>query len=159
MKLSTQEEYGLRLLLQLAREGEAASLTIAELSRREGISSPNVAKIMRVLRRCGLVKSLRGQAGGYTIARPGEAMSVGEVLSALGGRLYDAGFCDSHAGAGSSCAHLSDCSIRPVLRQVQNVLDDVLGRLTLASLLGSERAVSGLAVTRHRRIPLALTGS
>lgn len=159
MKLSTQEEYGLRLLLQLAREGVAASLTIGELSRREGISSPNVAKIMRVLRRGGLVKSLRGQAGGYTIARPAEAISVGEALTILGGRLFDAGFCDSHAGAGASCAHLSDCSIRPVLRQVQNVLDDVLGRLTLASLLGSEREVSGLAVSQPRRIPLALVGS
>ena len=51
MKLSSQEEYGLRCLLQVARSGE--SLTIAELSRLEGISSPNVAKILRILRRGG----------------------------------------------------------------------------------------------------------
>ena len=61
MKLSSQEEYGLRCLLQLARAGEGASLTIAEMSEREGISAPNVAKIMRILRRAGLVKSTRGQ--------------------------------------------------------------------------------------------------
>jgi len=48
MKLSSQEEYGLRCLLQLARAGEGASLTIAEMSEREGISAPNVAKIMRI---------------------------------------------------------------------------------------------------------------
>jgi Rrf2 family iron-sulfur cluster assembly transcriptional regulator len=63
MKLSTQEEYGLRCLLQLGRQGDDTSLTIAELSQREGISAPNVAKIMRVLRKAGLVKSTRGQAG------------------------------------------------------------------------------------------------
>ena len=50
MKLSSQEEYGLRCLLQLARAGVGASLTIAEMSEREGISAPNVAKIMRILR-------------------------------------------------------------------------------------------------------------
>ncbi|HUL79346.1 MAG TPA: Rrf2 family transcriptional regulator, partial [Vicinamibacteria bacterium] len=70
MKLSSQEEYGLRCLLQLARAGGGASLTIAEMSEREGISAPNVAKIMRILRRAGLVKSTRGKAGGYALARP-----------------------------------------------------------------------------------------
>ncbi|HWW94152.1 MAG TPA: Rrf2 family transcriptional regulator, partial [Vicinamibacteria bacterium] len=70
MKLSSQEEYGLRCLLQLGREGEGRSLTIAEMSQREGISTPNVAKIMRILRRAGLVLSTRGKSGGYTLARP-----------------------------------------------------------------------------------------
>ena len=53
MKLSSQEEYGLRCLLRVGREGDGASLTIPELSRAEGISEPNVAKMMRVLRRGG----------------------------------------------------------------------------------------------------------
>ena len=70
MKLSTQEEYGLRCLLQIARVGASASLTIAEMSEREGISSPNVAKIMRILRRAGLVNSTRGKSGGSLLARP-----------------------------------------------------------------------------------------
>lgn len=140
MKLSTQEEYGLRCLVQLGREA-GASLTIAELARREGISTPNVAKIMRVLRKGGLVNSTRGQAGGYTLSRlPGE-VSIGEVLAALGGRIFDAKFCEQHSGVESLCINLGDCSIRPVLRQLQVVIDQVLGRMTLASLLGSEGQV------------------
>jgi len=91
MKLSTQEEYGLRLLLQMARH-EEQSVTLADLSKREGLSQPNVAKLMRRLRRAGFVKSTRGQAGGYTLARPSVEIRVGEVLNALGGRLYDASF-------------------------------------------------------------------
>ena len=51
MKLTSQEEYGLRCLLRVGRAAPGASLTIAELSRAEGISEPNVAKMMRVLRR------------------------------------------------------------------------------------------------------------
>ena len=64
MKLSSQEEYGLRCLLRVGREGTAGSVTIPELSRSEGISEPNVAKMMRVLREGGFVNSTRGQAGG-----------------------------------------------------------------------------------------------
>jgi len=140
MKLSTQEEFGLRCLVQLGREA-GASLTIAELAQREGISVPNVAKIMRGLRKGGLVKSTRGQAGGYTLARAPETISIGEVLATLGGRIFDAQFCERHAGIEALCMNLGDCSIRPVLRQLQDVIDQVLGRLTLQSLLGSEGQV------------------
>jgi Rrf2 family protein len=140
MKLSSQEEYGLRCLLQVARRGE--SLTIAELSKLEGISSANVAKILRILRRGGFLTSTRGQAGGYTLARPADEIAVGDVLASLGGRLFDAKFCETHAGASMSCTHLGDCSIRPVLRTIQGAIDDVLGQLTLQSLICREREVA-----------------
>ena len=72
MKLSSQEEYGLRCLLRVGRAAPGESLTIAELSRAEGISEPNVAKMMRVLRRGGFVNSTRGQAGATRFrGRPG----------------------------------------------------------------------------------------
>jgi len=150
MKLSTQEEYGLRCLLQVARHGE--SLTIAELSKLEGISSPNVAKILRVLRRGGFLKSTRGQAGGYTLARPADQIAVGDVLGALGGRIFDSGFCETHAGIVTHCTHLGDCSIRPVLRTIQSAIDDVLGQLTLQSLLCREREVA----LSPRAVPLRM---
>jgi Rrf2 family protein len=142
VKLSSQEEYGLRLLLQLGREVFGGSLTIAELSQREGISAPNVAKIMRILRRGALAHSTRGKTGGYHLARPAGEIRVGEILTALGGRLFDPEFCDNHAGMGSECLHLPDCSIRPVLRHVQDAVDQVLGRLTLGSLLCTEKEMN-----------------
>jgi Rrf2 family iron-sulfur cluster assembly transcriptional regulator len=154
MKLSSQEEYGLRCLLQIARAGEGASLTIAEVSDREGISAPNVAKIMRLLRRAELVRSTRGKAGGYTLSRPASEVRVLDVVTALGGRLFDASFCDRHSGLETSCLNTSDCSIRPVLRHLQAAVDHVLGELTLQSLLASEREVAG---TIHpNAVPLPL---
>jgi Rrf2 family protein len=142
VKLSSQEEYGLRCLLQIARQGDRGSLTIAEMSQREGISAPNVAKIMRILRRAGLVKSTRGKAGGYSLAHSPENVPVGDVLGALGGRLFDATFCDRHSGIEERCLNNSDCSIRPVLRFVQDAVDQVLGQLTLQTLLRPEREVA-----------------
>jgi Rrf2 family protein len=155
MKLSSQEEYGLRCLLQLARAGGGASMTIADMSEREGISSPNVAKIMRLLRRAGLVTSTRGKAGGYTLARPAAEVRASDVLAALGGRLFDTGFCDRHAGVESHCLHTRDCSIRPVLRGLQQAIDQVLGELTLASLVGTEGEVVVTLRPRAVRLPVA----
>jgi Rrf2 family protein len=138
MKLTSQEEYGLRCLLRVGRAGEGGSVTIPELSRAEGISEPNVAKMMRVLRKGGFVTSTRGQSGGYTLSRPAGDIAVGQVVAVLGGRLYEPGFCEGHAGVELSCMHMPDCSIRSVWRMVQQAVDQVLGKITLKDLLKSE---------------------
>jgi Rrf2 family iron-sulfur cluster assembly transcriptional regulator len=154
MKLTTQEEYGLRCLLRLGREKEGASLTIGELSRQEGISAPNVAKMMRLLRRAGLVTSTRGKEGGYTLARAPEQVNVGEALALLGGRIFDSRFCERHAGVVRLCTNSTDCSIRSVWRVIQDLVDGVLGQMTLKDLLRTEGEVT--ASVSPRAIPLPL---
>ena len=153
MKLSSQEEYGLRCLVQLGRHAGGPVLTIPELSKLEGISVSHVAKIMRARRRAGFVRSTRGQSGGYTLARPAAEIAVGEALAALGGRLYDGTFCQRHGGSQRMCTHLSECSIRPVWKQVQDLVDDVLSRLTLQHLLCSEQEMSARATSRAVALP------
>ena len=138
MKLSSQEEYGLRCLLRVGREGTTGSTSISELSRAEGISEPNVAKMMRILRRAGFVTSTRGQSGGYSLSRPAEEIGLGQVLATLGGRLYEPAFCDGHSGLERLCTHMPDCSIRSVWRMVQQAVDQLLGKLTLKDLLKTE---------------------
>lgn len=139
MKLSAQEEYGLRCLLHMARLEEGQSLSIPEISRAEGLSVPNVAKLMRLLRLGGFVESVRGQSGGYTLSRPASEILVGSVLDALGGRFYNPKFCDRHAGLESICTRSTDCAIRALWSTVQDVLDSVLRRVTLRDLLCNEK--------------------
>lgn len=138
MKLSAQEEYGLRCLLYMARHGETRSHSIPEISRAEGLSVPNVAKLMRILRLGGLVASVRGQAGGYTLSRTSERITVSEVLSLLGGSFYSEQFCTRHSGLERACAHAGDCSVRLLWRTVQQSLDAILERTTLRDLLKPE---------------------
>ncbi|MDR3719039.1 MAG: Rrf2 family transcriptional regulator [Bryobacteraceae bacterium] len=138
MKLSAQEEYGLRCLLYMARHGETRSHSIPEISRAEGLSVPNVAKLMRILRLGGLVASVRGQAGGYTLSRTSERISVAEVLSLLGGSFYSEQFCTRHSGLERACAHAGDCSVRLLWRTVQQALDGILEKTTLRDLLKPE---------------------
>jgi Rrf2 family protein len=138
MKLSAQEEYGLRCLLRLGAQGDSGSLTISEISRSEGISPEYVAKLMRILRQGGLVTSARGAAGGYTLSRPAEQITAGDALALLGGRLFESGFCERHAGAESLCTHSIDCSIRSLWQALQIAVDQVLTRTTLKDLMCSE---------------------
>ena len=142
MKLSAQEEYGLRCLLHMGRQGAEGSLTISEISRAEGISSHYVAKLMRILRRGGLVKSARGQAGGYTLSRPLDQINVVEALAALGERLFESDFCERHTGSVNVCTHSVDCSIRSLWQAVQLALDQVLSKITLKDLLGNEQEMA-----------------
>jgi Rrf2 family protein len=141
MKVSALEDFGLRCLLRIGREAPGGSLTIPELSQSEGISAANVGKIMRLLRRAGYVTSTRGQAGGYSLARPCDQIVVGDALAVLGGRLFEPGFCDRHAGFERLCTHSVDCSIRSLWRMVQGAVDEVLGKLTLKDLLCREQEV------------------
>ena len=138
MKFTAQEEYGLRCLLQIGRQGQGGSLTIPEVAAAEGISAPYVAKLVRVLRQGGFLTSMRGQSGGYALSRLPEQIVIGEVLAALGGRLYESEYCEQYPGSLASCTHTVDCSIRSLWRAVQSGVDTVLSRTTLRELLGSE---------------------
>ena len=142
MKLSSQEEYGIRCLLQIARAGDSGNLTIPEISRAEGISPEYVGKIMRVLRRGGLVTSTRGQLGGYSLAKPADQIAVGEAITVLGSRLFEASFCEQHSGVEATCMHSADCSIRSLWRTVQMAVDQVLANTTLRDLLCNEQSMS-----------------
>lgn len=138
MKLSAHEEFGLRCLLQVARQTEDDSITLQEIGKAEGISLAHAAKLLRMLRRGGFVKSARGKVGGYSLSRPASAIRVGEVLDALGGRLYEEDFCDRHSGQQTSCTHTTDCSLRILWHAVQVAVDQVLVKTTLQDLLRSQ---------------------
>ena len=144
MKLSAQEEYGLRCLLQLARQGPGESLAIPEISQAEGITHHNAAKLLRILRQGGIVASARGQHGGYTLAKPPSGIAVADVLAVLGGRLYDDEFCDHFAGSEDNCTHSpAACTVRALWYKVQQAVDTVLAETTLEDLLHQGHDLAG----------------
>ncbi|NWF51043.1 MAG: Rrf2 family transcriptional regulator [Ignavibacteriaceae bacterium] len=141
MKFSSQEEYGLRLLLRIGKSDSERGMTIPELSEQEKLSEANVGKILRVLRLAGFVESSRGQTGGYKLSRPANEILVGDVLTSLGGKLYESSFCDLHAGVENICTNSIDCSLRSLWKTIQTMLDGLLSKITLQDLLGSEQQV------------------
>jgi len=141
MKFSAQEEYGIRCLLRIAKATTTNGLTIPEISQLEGLTPANVGKILRILRIGGFIESARGQTGGYKLAHAPKDIIIGDVLSALGGKLYEDGFCSLHAGVESICNNSIDCSIRSLWSTIQNLLDGVLSKLTLNDLIGKDELI------------------
>jgi len=146
-------------MMQLARRhngGGVEPLTLGQVARDEGLTVAYVAKIVRLLRRAGLVKSVLGRSGGYTLSREPGQITVAEVLNALGGRLYNIDYCSRFAGDKASCAHLGDCTIQSLWGVLEGLLDRVLGNTTLLDLLvGLPRAPiaieTGSAAAGERR--------
>ena len=83
MKITAQEEYGLRILLRIARCADEEGMSIPQLSEAEGLSPHYVAKLARQLRLGGFLKSTPGQKGGYTLSKPSSAININQVLKTL----------------------------------------------------------------------------
>lgn len=142
MKITAQEEYGLRILLTIAKNRNPEGITINEISEAEGLSVHNVAKLARVLRLAGLIKSNRGQVGGYSLTKPADQISLDKVLEGLGGKMFETNFCDSHTGLLNLCTNSVDCSVRSLWQIIQDSVDQVLKKFTLQDLLGAESEVA-----------------
>ena len=140
MKISAQEEYGLRCLVQLANLREGESLTLPQIAELEGISTANAGKLMWLLNKAGFVNSTRGTKGGYFLARPATAIHLNEIIKVLDEEVLSA-HCESFTGVMEKCVHTGDCGIRPVIVGLHEIVENALSRITLAQLVGNEASV------------------
>ena len=139
MKLTPQEEFGLRCLLRVAQEagcGGDDPLTIERIADAEGLGYEHTAKIMRLLRRGDLVVSTRGAKGGYRLSRPAEEIPVWDALVALDPPLVGSEFCDAFSGRLPNCANSTGrCSLRVLWSWVDHTLQEGLRAITVADLI------------------------
>ncbi len=140
MKISAQEEYGLRCLVQLATLKEDEALTLPQIAEREGISQANTGKLMWTLNNAGFVRSTRGAKGGYSLERPAEEIYLSEVIKVLDENEIE-GHCENYTGVKDSCVHTGDCGIRAVIVGLHEIVENALSNITLAQLVGTERKV------------------
>lgn len=151
MKITAQEEYGLRCLLHLARVEDGHSLTIPEIATAEGLSAPYVAKLLAVLRQAGIVDSVRGRSGGYRLGRPASTIGLGSVLMILGEPLFDdPGYCQRHPGTETDgqCVHLSGCTLKSLWQTLEDWMRHVLDQITLSDLLQNQHSIADLVRSR-----------
>ena len=139
MKITAQEEYGLRMLIRIASCKDEEGMSIPQLSEAEGISPHYVAKLTRVLRMEGFINSTPGNKGGYILARPAQKINIKDVLQALGGVMFDKQFCGLHAGALNLCTNSVDCSSRSLWKMIQFTVDQLLDKITLHELVNTEK--------------------
>lgn len=154
MKITAQEEYGLRILIRIAGCKDKAGLSIPQLAEAEGLSSHYVAKLTRILRMGGFINSTPGHKGGYVLARQAREIGIRGVLEALGGVLFDKRFCQSHSGTMRLCTNSVDCSARSLWQMIQYTVDQLLDRITLHELVNTENeAVKVLNYILEQKAP------
>ena len=139
MKIAAQEEFGLRIMLRIAQSKQGVSIN--DISLREGITKPNVAKICRVLRIAGFIASEKGHTGGYQLAKSPFDINMKDLLSSLDKPMYHKEFCTRFSGESELCTNSVDCSVRSLWALLQFRVDEVLVKLTLADFLGKEEKI------------------
>ena len=142
MKITAQEEYGLRCLLQLARVPHSQLVHVKEIAVKEGLSHAYAEKLLRILSKAGLVHSVRGLKGGYTLNRPAASITMGEVIRALGMMQTTSHICQSFTGNERICVHFDDCGLRSVWSGLTTYIQTFLDQTTLESLLEPEYIVA-----------------
>jgi Rrf2 family protein len=134
MKASAKIRYGLQLMAELAKQQGRGPVQVADIARRQELPPKYLHVLMGSLKAAGLVKVLRGPAGGCELARTPGRISVLEVVEALEGRGPASEASDPTPGA-RAVAELWERSAeawREVLRQ--STLADLAGRLDALDL-------------------------
>ena len=130
MKISTRTEYGVRVLVTLARRGAEGPQSLAAIAKAEKLPHAYLEQLVGDLRRASLLTATRGQSGGYQLARPAEQITLDEVVRALEGPLLEmpcAGAEDLEA-----CNRPQPCSVHELFQRVHEALDGTLSSTTLA---------------------------
>jgi len=150
MKISTRTEYGIRVLVTLARlDPEETCLSLTEIAKREKLPHAYLEQLVGDLRRAGLVSATRGQAGGYRLARPADEIAMTEAVRALEGPLLEM----PCAGADDleHCDRPQPCSVHEIFQRVYESLSSTLGATNLAEVIATAGGPPYPPAVRRRR--------
>ena len=134
MKLSTKSTYGLRAMLNIALEADKGAMSIADISKKEGISVTYLEQLLNKLRHKGLVESVRGPKGGYVLSRKPDEITVKDIVNTLEGNISLSHCATLHKGDMSTCKRSSHCVPKIVWVKLANAISDCLESITLDDL-------------------------
>jgi Rrf2 family protein len=134
MRLTTKSRYGTRLILDLALYGKEEPVRLSEVSKRQGISLKYLEKLIRRMRRAGLVESSRGPYGGYKLARPPEAISVGDIVRVMEGgtSITD---CTERESICGVCTRAGECLSRHIWAETSKAMFKALDEFRIGDLI------------------------
>ncbi len=131
---STRGEYGVRMMVELARHHGSGPVSLTEMADHESLPRPYLEQLVVSLREAGLVQSTRGAHGGYQLTRDPSDIRMGEVLMALEGPIAPmvcASEDPAHAGI---CERMGFCNVNHLWMTVRNAITGALDSITLADL-------------------------
>ncbi len=138
MRLTAFTDYSLRVLIYVAAQPDGRA-TIADVARSYGISENHLTKVVHGLGKAGFLTNLRGRGGGLELARPAEAIGVGDVVRHAEGAAVPA---ECFEEGSPICAIAEVCRLRGVLDEAVRAFYAVLDRYTLADLVKNRRTLN-----------------
>ncbi|MEM9743666.1 MAG: Rrf2 family transcriptional regulator [Pseudomonadota bacterium] len=149
MRLTTKGRYAVTAMLDIALHGQERAVSVADISERQGISGPYLEQLFTKLKRAGLLHSRRGPGGGYEIARALEAISVSEIVHAVGDGV-DATRC--HGAA--DCREGMKCLTHDLWTELSEEIDGFLRAVTLARLVEKQPSFAAAPDSRIHTLTL-----
>lgn len=140
MKITTKGRYGLRALIDLAQYSEIEPVSISSIANRQGISERYLEQLMTMLKKAGLIKSIRGAGGGYVLAKDLTEISVGDVLRALEGNLEPVE-CTAFS-QDDTCAAAGGCVTKYVWQRINESINRTVDEISLEQLVRESKSVN-----------------
>jgi Rrf2 family protein len=132
MRLTHLADYAVVLMTAAARRPAAARLSATELSAETGVPLPTAQKLMGLLATSGLLSSVRGAGGGFTLSKPAAEISLADIVEAVEGPIAMT-VCSGHEGP-SDCALDAHCRVKPHMGIVGTAVRGALGAVSLTEL-------------------------
>ena len=141
MKLPTHVRYGVRALCDIAYNARGTATQVNSISERQDISPRYIEQIFQKLKKGGIVKSVRGPAGGYLLTRKPEDISIGDVIRAVDGQSIELVPCaGSKRGPRKPCLRQGTCAVSDIWSHATKILNDYFDSVTLADICGEMKA-------------------
>ena len=132
MIISTRGRYALRVMLDLAENGNSDYIAMKKIAERQGISLKYLERILPVLTQNQIVEGVQGKGGGYRLTRRPEDYKVGEILRLTDGNLAPVSCLECGA---KPCEKRNECRTLPMWTKLHGIIGDYLDSVTLADLL------------------------
>jgi Rrf2 family iron-responsive transcriptional regulator len=145
MRLTQQTSYSIRILLYCAANPDSNS-RIKDIAATYSISELHLFKIMHVLVESGFVETIRGRNGGIRLARPANAISIGEVVRATESNFF---LTDCFDTANRDCPLVDSCGVNRILAEALRAFFAVLDSYTIADVAKDRGQLRGLLDLDH----------
>jgi len=144
MRMTTKGRYGVRAVVNLAREAADHPVPISRIAEEEHLSAEFLEQIFFKLKKAGLIRSIRGPKGGFLLNGKAAEISLKTILDAVGETLYPVPCTNGRAE--KRCSRQSSCSMSPVWQNFSRLIQDYLARISLEDIIAKKPGQGGASI-------------
>ena len=132
MIISTRGRYALRVMIDLAENGNGQYIAMKKIADRQGVSLKYLERILPVLTQNGIVEGIHGKGGGYRLTKKPEEYRVGDILRLTEGNLVSVRCLEDGAPI---CERANECRTLPMWKELNKLVNDYFDNVRLSDLL------------------------